>query len=166
MYSSKKWQRITELKDSFVQYVEEHYDILMEKAAQMSHTALFEKKLSLIVFPEGTRAQVLGEGKTGIAQLALNTGKPVIPVGCNFSDTIYPGNSPIAKKGTIVYRIGKPMTVDGELKNFRIDGGFRLFSRDSQEKYRMQFDEVTMLIMDRILSLLDDRYKKSITGTV
>ena len=133
----------------------------MEKVAQISLGALFEKKLSIIIFPEGTRSLMLSEGRSGIAQLALYSEKAVIPVGCNGSETVYPGSSPFARSGTITYRIGKPMTVQDHLKAFRIKEKFNLFSKESQQKYKERFDAATEAIMKNIDLLLDDRYRFS-----
>ena len=131
----------------------------MERVAQISLGALFDKNLSIIIFPEGTRSVTLSEGRSGIAQLALRSEKAVIPVGCNGSETVYPGSSPVAKSGTITYRIGKPMTVHDHLKPFRIVERFKLFSKESQQKYKDHFDGATETIMTNIDLLLDDRYR-------
>jgi len=133
----------------------------MEKVAQISLGALFEKKLSIIIFPEGTRSVTLSEGRSGIAQLALHSEKAVVPVGCNGSETVYPGSSPIARSGTITYRIGRPMTVHDHFKEFRIIEKFTLFSKESQQKYKDVFDAATATIMENIDLLLDDRYRPS-----
>ena len=149
--------------DHFVVYIRDYYEKLMSRVAELSILALFEKGLSLIIFPEGTRAAQLGYGKTGIAQVALCTGKAVIPVGCNYSDTIYPGSSPFAKSGRVIYRVGEPLTMDRHLKEFKISDTFSLLSRESQKKYGKQFEGATTVIMDRINALLDEPYRKSPT---
>ncbi len=68
------------------------------KVAEINFRALFDKNLNVIIFPEGTRSLTLGTGKTGIAHLALKSGKKVVPVGCNGSDRVYPGKSPLGKE--------------------------------------------------------------------
>ena len=156
---SENWDRMSSAGASFLQYIENNYYSMMERVAQISIGALFEKKLSIIIFPEGTRSVKLAEGRNGIAQLALHSEKAVIPVGCNGSETVYPGSSPIAKSGTITYRIGKPMTVHDDFKEFRIKEKFNLFSKESQQKYKEVFDAATQVIMQNIDSLLDDRYR-------
>ena len=151
--------RMSNAGASFLQYIENNYYTMMQKVAQISLGALFEKKLSIIIFPEGTRSVTLSEGRSGIAQLALHSEKAVIPVGCNGSETVYPGSSPIARSGTITYRIGKPMTVHDDFKAFRIKDSFELFSKESQQKYKKAFDAATEAIMRNIALLLDDRYR-------
>lgn len=146
--------------DSFVEFIRDLYEKIMARVADLSLYALFEKGLSIIIFPEGTRGSHLGEGRTGIAQVALHTGKTIVPVGCNNSDAVYPGSSPVAKSGWITYRIGEPLTLDHQLKEFRISETFRLLSRESQQKYREQFEGATSVIMKAINAQLDERYRR------
>lgn len=145
----------------FITFINDYYEKIMHRVSELTLYALLEKNLSLIIFPEGTRGRSLGEGKTGIAQVALHTGKPVIPVGCNNSDTVYPGSSPFAKSGRIVYRIGEPLTIDGKLREFRIPAPFSLLSRESQRLYREEFEGATQVIMESINELLDTPYRRS-----
>jgi 1-acyl-sn-glycerol-3-phosphate acyltransferase len=158
-FLSENRERVHDAGASVLQFIENNYYAMMEKVAQLSLGALFEKKLSIIIFPEGTRSVQLSEGRSGIAQLALNSEKAVIPVGCNGSEAVYPSSSPIAKSGTITYRIGKPLTVHDHFKDFRIKEKFKLFSRESQQKYKEAFDGATEVIMKHIDALLDDRYR-------
>ena len=156
---SGKWNKMSGVGASFLQYIENYYYTMMERVAQISLGALFEKKLSIIIFPEGTRSVQLSEGRNGIAQLALHSDKTVIPIGCNGSEAIYPSGSPFAKSGTITYRIGEPMTVHDHLEDFRIREKFQLFSKKSQEKYKQVFDAATRTITKKIDMLLDERYR-------
>jgi 1-acyl-sn-glycerol-3-phosphate acyltransferase len=146
--------------DDFVDFIRDYYERIMAKVAELSLRALREKGLSVIIFPEGTRGSQLGEGKTGIAQVALHTGKTVVPVGCNNSDAVYPGSSPFAKSGWITYRIGEPLTLDNQLKDYRIGETFQLLSRESQKKYRAQFEGATAVIMKGINAQLDEKYRR------
>jgi len=59
-----------------------YHQALMHKVAELTQDA-FDKGLYLLVFPEGTRCVKLGEGRTGLAEVALHTELPVIPIGCN-----------------------------------------------------------------------------------
>ncbi|MCX5847766.1 MAG: hypothetical protein NTW12_15655, partial [Deltaproteobacteria bacterium] len=104
-------------------------------------------------------------GKTGIAQLALNTGKRIFPVGCNNSDQLYTGSLPFAKSGRIIYRVGEPLSLDNQLREFRIDEPFKLFSKESQQKYKRQFEQVTRIIMESINQLLDEKYRREFAGS-
>jgi len=152
---------ITQLMgESFVDFIRDLYERIMEKVADLSIYALFEKGLSVIIFPEGTRGSQLGEGRTGIAQVALHTGKTIVPVGCNNSDAIYPGSSPVAQSGWITYRIGEPLTLADQLKEFRISEKFKLLSRESQQKYREKFEGATAVIMKAINAQLDEKYRR------
>lgn len=145
---------------SYIEHLKEYHQTLMEKVAELSTRALKEWGLGLIIFPEGTRSLRLGEGRIGIAQIALYSGKKIIAVGCNNSDKVYKGHLPFAKTGAITYRIGEPFSVDDRLKEYRITEPFKLFSRESQQKYRAQFEGVTKIVMDSINSLLDERHRR------
>jgi 1-acyl-sn-glycerol-3-phosphate acyltransferase len=151
---------IQAMGENFAEFIQSYYEEAMEKVAQLSRTALFEKNLNLIIFPEGTRSVKLAEGRTGLAQLALHTGKRIVPVACNNSEAVYTGSLPFAKSGWITYRIGEPLSVNDRLKDYRIDEPFRLFSRESQERYREQFEGVTRIVMASIEEMLDEKYRR------
>jgi 1-acyl-sn-glycerol-3-phosphate acyltransferase len=155
---------ITSMGEQFVEFIRGHYDLIMERVAELSWKALCEKDLNLIIFPEGTRGTKLGEGRTGIAQLALATEKKVVPVGCNNSDALYTGSLPFAKSGVITYRIGEPLSLQDQLKEFRIEEKFKLFSKESQQKYKRQFEQATGVIMESINRLLDEKYRRAFNG--
>jgi hypothetical protein len=148
------------LGDHFAEYIQGYYEAIMEKVAELSNTALFEKKLNLIIFPEGTRSVKLAEGRTGLAQLALHTEKRIVPVACNNSEEVYAGSLPFARSGRITYRVGEPLSVHDRLKAYRIGEPFRLFSRESQERYREQFEGVTRIVMASIEGMLDEKYRR------
>jgi 1-acyl-sn-glycerol-3-phosphate acyltransferase len=155
-----KSETLTLFKHSFIEYIKDYHQVLMEKVAELSTKAMREWDLNLIIFPEGTRSLRLGVGRTGLAQIALYSGKKIIPVGCNNCDLVYRGHLPFAKTGTVTYRIGEPLSVDDRLKDFRITESFKLFSRESQEKFQAQFEGVTKIVMDRINELLDERHRR------
>ncbi len=151
---------LREMGDNFTHFLRDYYDKVMEEVAELSRIALCEKNLNLIIFPEGTRGEKLGEGKTGLAQLALHTGKKIIPVGCNNSDVVYSGSLPFAKSGWITYRVGEPLSLESNLKEFKIEEPFMLFSKESQKRYKGQFEKVTAIVMENINRLLDKKYRR------
>lgn len=69
----------------------------------------------IIMFPEGTRTPVGGQGKykAGGARLAVETNTPVVPIAMN-SGECWPRNSFIKKPGLITVSIGKPIAPDGK----------------------------------------------------
>jgi hypothetical protein len=137
--------------DQFAEFIRGYYEGVMEKVAELSRTALCEKNLNLIIFPEGTRSLKLAEGRTGLAQLALHT--------------VYKGSLPIARSGRITYRIGEPLSVNDQLKAYRIGEPFALFSRESQQRYREQFEGVTRIVMASIEGMLDEKYRRGCAAT-
>jgi len=153
-------ETLSAMGENFIEYVQGYHDAIMERVGNLSKKALCELNLNLIIFPEGTRGAQLGEGRTGLAQIALHTGKKIVPVGCNTSDVVYSGSLPFAKSGWITYRVGEPLSLDGRLKEFAIEEPFKVFSRESQQKYKTQFDQVTRIVMESINQLLDEKYRR------
>jgi hypothetical protein len=158
-------EALQEMGENFADFVRGYYEAVMEKVAELSKTALLEKNLNLIIFPEGTRSVKLAEGRTGIAQLALHTEKRIIPVACNNSEEVYKGSLPIARSGQITYRVGEPLSVNDQLKAYRIVEPFELFSRESQQRYREQFEGVTRIVMASIEGMLDAKYRRDYAAT-
>jgi 1-acyl-sn-glycerol-3-phosphate acyltransferase len=152
-------EAVQAMGEHFSDFVRAQYEGVMEKVAELSRTALCEQKLNLIIFPEGTRSVKLAEGRTGLAQLALHTEKRIVPVACNNSEEVYRGSLPFAGSGRITYRIGEPLSVHDRLKAFRIREPFRLLSRESQQRYREQFEGVTRVVMESINRMLDEKYR-------
>ncbi len=142
-------------------FIEARYNAMMRRVAAVSEEALLSKNLSLLIFPEGTRSVRLTEGHIGVAQIALKTGAPVVPVGCNGSNKCFPGNSPWPKSGTITYRVGRPLAMAAGLAPFAIDEPFEPFSAAAEAAYQAQFRGATDLIMARINSLLNPEHQFS-----
>jgi 1-acyl-sn-glycerol-3-phosphate acyltransferase len=153
-------QAMEVMGEHFSDYIRTQYEGVMEKVAELSRAALCEQKLNLIIFPEGTRSLKLAEGRTGLAQLALHTEKRTVPVACNNSEAVYRGSLPFARSGRITYRIGEPLSVNDQLRAFRIREPFRLLSRESQQRYREQFEGVTRVVMESIDRMLDEKYRR------
>lgn len=132
---------------------------LMERFVEMNEEAI-DLGLNLLIFPQGTRSIRLSKGHVGLAQIAMHLKVPIVPVGCNGSDLVYPGGSPIARKGKIVYRIGDPITVE-EIASLAPEVPFAPFTREAEQKHKACFRELTDRMMERINGLLDERYQFS-----
>ena len=63
------------------------------------------------IYPEGTRSPDgrLYRGRTGIAEIALRTGAPIIPIGIIGTDRIQPPGKKIPRLGRVTIRIGAPL---------------------------------------------------------
>jgi hypothetical protein len=153
-------EALQEMGENFAEFIRGYYEAVMEKVAELSKAALCEKNLNLIIFPEGTRSVKLAEGRTGLAQLALHTEKRIVPIACNNSEEVYRGSLPIARSGRITYRVGEPLSVHDRFKSYRIAEPFHLFSRESQQLYREQFEGVTRIVMASIEGMLDEKYRR------
>jgi 1-acyl-sn-glycerol-3-phosphate acyltransferase len=134
------------------------FDRMIDQVMRLNRQAL-EFGQHLLVFPQGTRSLRLSRGHIGVAQVAQHLGVDIVPVGCNGSNLVYPGNSPFAKGGRIVYRIGRPLRLDGsELRDYRVTEPFRPFTLDAGV-HREAFQGMTDVVMEHINELLDPEYQ-------
>jgi 1-acyl-sn-glycerol-3-phosphate acyltransferase len=72
---------------------------------------LLDEGHALFVFPEGTRSHdgKLGEGRDGVAVLALRTGAPIVPVGVSGSYERWPRGQKLPHPGgRVTVRVGSP----------------------------------------------------------
>ncbi len=142
-----------------LQNIETSFNELCEEVVRLNQKAL-DLGHHILVFPEGTRSKHLTKGHIGIAQMTQKLGLDIVPIGCNGSEKCYPGNSPFSRAGTITYRIGKPLKIDGpELEQYRITDDFIPFSRKSEEQYGQRFRMITDIVMNQINSLLEPEYQ-------
>jgi len=77
-------------------------------------TRILEEGHALFVFPEGTRSRdgALGEGRDGVAVLALRTGAPIVPVGVTGSYERWPRGQKLPHPGgRVTVRVGLPFRV-------------------------------------------------------
>lgn len=135
------------------------FDRMMREFVRLNEQS-FELGLDLLVFPQGTRSIRLPKGRIGMMEIALRYEKTIVPVGCNGSDLVYTGSLPIGKAGTIVYRIGEPITYE-DLSEFHIDEDYQPFTAQAEHEHREKFQGAVDLVMDRINDLLDPRYQFS-----
>jgi hypothetical protein len=142
----------------YLQTLSHVFDQLMAGFVALNEQA-FVRGIKIIVFPEGTRSRRLGTGHVGLAQMAVKTNATIIPVGYSGSDVAYPDDIPIARGGELVYRIGEPMTPEGDLSPFQIRDFFQPFTDSATPHYDV-FSEMTELIMDRINALIDPLYQR------
>jgi 1-acyl-sn-glycerol-3-phosphate acyltransferase len=112
---------------------------------------------ALFVFPEGTRSHDgrLGEGRDGVAVLALRTGAPIVPVGISGSYERWPRGQRLPHPGGhVTVRVGSPFRLADELP----PGLDRRAAKAA----------ATDLIMRRIAALLPERqrgrYGEPVTG--
>lgn len=135
------------------------FDEMMRQFVKLNERS-FELGLDLLVFPQGTRSIRLPRGRIGMMEIALRYRKTIVPVGCNGCDLVYTGTLPIARKGTIVYRIGEPIRYE-DLAEFHIAEPYEPFTAQAEHTYRDKFQGSVDLVMERINDLLDPRYQFS-----
>ncbi len=74
-----------------------------------------EKRLSVLIFPEGTRSPdgKLQSFRDGAAYLAIQSGVPLLPVGIVGAYDVLPARSSWFMPGEIELRFGDPLPVEG-----------------------------------------------------
>ena len=132
---------------------------MMARFTELNELAI-NTGLDLLIFPQGTRSRRLLPGRVGIGQIALRLKVPIVPVGCNGSDGVYPTGSPLGKKGRIVYRFGEPLE-DRDLMAFHIAEDYEPFTAAAEREHAGAFQGVSDLITQRIDALLDPEYQRS-----
>jgi 1-acyl-sn-glycerol-3-phosphate acyltransferase len=67
------------------------------------------------IYPEGTRSRDgrLYRGRTGVAQLALTSGAPIVPVGLVGTDQVQPVGSRLPQLVRVTVAFGTPIDVRG-----------------------------------------------------
>jgi len=137
-----------------------HFAEMMAEVTRLTREALTELELNVLVFPQGTRSTRLLRGHTGLMQMAQRLDVPIVPVGCNGSDLVYPGSSPFSRGGHVVYRIGAPLRLDGpELGAHRVREPFVPFSDEATTRHGAKLQAATDVVMAHINMLLDPPYR-------
>lgn len=144
-------------KEDYFDAIRNTFDEMMDEFVALNQQAT-EVGLNIIVFPQGTRSKRLSKGHIGLAQMALHLDLPIIPVGCNGCDHVYPGNSPIPRAGKITYRFGKPIEPK-DMEAWRPKEPFRPFIPEDEHKHRANFQALVDHVMDQINELLDPEYQ-------
>jgi len=148
--------------DQYLQRFDALFDAMMREVTRLTRLGLEELELNVLIFPQGTRSKRLSVGHTGLMQMAQHLGHAIVPVGCNGSDKAYPGSSPFSKGGRLVYRIGKPLELDGpELGEFRVTEPFEPFTPAAAAAHNDKFKAATDVVMHKINDLLDEEYRFS-----
>jgi len=144
-------------KSDYPDYVCSLFTSMMARFVALNESAR-DTGLDLLIFPQGTRSVRLLPSHIGIAQMALHLRVPIVPVGCNGSDRIYPGSSPFAQRGRVVYRVGAPISYES-LAPFHVPDGFRPFSAEVERDHAKAFHQVAALVTERLEGLLDPEYR-------
>lgn len=150
-------------REGYFEFVNRWSDRLMGAVEDRTLEALHEKKNHIIVFPQGTRSIRLLPARTGMIQFALRHNVPIVPVGSNGCEQIYPTGNPWAKGGTVTYRIGKPLTVEDAFAPYRIDEPFKPFTKQARA-HDEKLEGAAQRLTQAIDELLDEPYKMAREG--
>ena len=143
----------------YADYICALFRAMMVRFVKLNAEAI-ETGLDLLIFPQGTRSKRLLPSHIGISQIALFLQIPIVPVGCNGSDRVYPGASPVGRRGRIVYRFGEPIPY-AELAPFHVQGEFAPFTALAERDHAEPFKGVAEVVTRRIEELLDPEYRQA-----
>ena len=88
-------------------------------------------------------------------EFAFRHNIPIVPVGSNGCEAIYPGGSPFASGGEVEYRIGKPLTLDDDL--CRVEEAYTVYPR--LEEVQGAVPKGAEILTNAINELLDEPYQ-------
>ncbi len=152
-------RRFDPTREPWAEAVNAVFATMMRRFLEL-HEEAFALGLDVIVFPEGTRRRRLGPGHIGLAEVALKYRKTVVPIGCSGSDRVYPGSSPLARPGHIVYRVGEPVRYE-DVPEFHINESFTPFDVRDEVRHRGCFQGYVDAIMKQIDGLVDEPYRSA-----
>ncbi|MCP6719574.1 MAG: 1-acyl-sn-glycerol-3-phosphate acyltransferase [Patescibacteria group bacterium] len=103
---------------------------------------------SLIIYPEGTRSRTgkVGQGKWGLANIFLETGVPILPVGIEGTFDLLPPGGKLKIKRIVKINIGKPLYFKEYINRAK-------FLKKNSKGYRQLLVEITQKAMQRIIFL-------------
>ena len=151
--------RFDAAQGDWADYIGRLFQAMMARFVALNREAV-SIGLDLLVFPQGTRSKRLLPAHDGIAQMALHLRIPIVPVGCSGSDLLYPGASPVARRGRVVYRIGESIPYDA-LRAHHVPEAYAPFSAEAEQRHGERFAAVAALVTDRIDALLDPAYRRA-----
>ena len=84
------------------------------KSLQRAKWVMDKKKISVLVFPEGTRSETgeVQSFKRGAFYLAAHSGYPIVPITINGTKKIMPKGTFKLKRGTVYLHFDKPIPTD------------------------------------------------------
>jgi 1-acyl-sn-glycerol-3-phosphate acyltransferase len=144
-------------KETYETAINDLFRRMMKRFVEL-HDEAFQQGLHVLIFPQGTRSIRLSQGHIGLAEIALKTRRPIVPVGCNGSDKVYPTSSPLARKGRVVYRFGDPIRYE-EISRFHIAESFEPFTAEAEHTHRAKFRGLIDLVMSRVNELVEPEYR-------
>ncbi len=155
-------RRFDPSRESYATALDQLFRRMMRRFVELNEEAA-RMGLDLLIFPQGTRSKRLSRGHVGLAQMAMHLELPVVPVGCSGSDRIYPGGSPVAKPGHVVYRFGDPL-VRRDAAAWVDRREFEPFTHEAERTYQPEFQRYVDDVMQRIDGLVDPEYRFTTDG--
>jgi 1-acyl-sn-glycerol-3-phosphate acyltransferase len=85
------------------------------RAAAAAADTIRRRRVSILLFPEGTRNKGAGLGvfKEGAAFIAIKSGAPVVPMALNGTREVLSPGSVYVRSGDVTLALGKPIPTAG-----------------------------------------------------
>jgi 1-acyl-sn-glycerol-3-phosphate acyltransferase len=110
---------------------------------------------SVHIYPEGTVASRLGQGRVGAMMFAHALGVPVVPAGMSGCREVFRGQSMALRGGAVEVRFGEAYHPDLSA----LPADFRPFHPDDEDAYRPTLQRATDALMARLDGLLAPAYQ-------
>ena len=141
--------------EGFFPHFQSHFEGMSRELVRINQEAL-QAGYRPLIFPQGTRSRRLTPGFSGIIQMALHLGVPILPIGVSGSDLLYPGNSCFSKGGHVHYSVGDFFDPNAEPEAPK---DFLPLTIKASLEHGERFQELTSKLMGRIDDLLPSEYK-------
>ena len=93
-------------------------------------SAVKERRLSILLFPEGTRARgAMAEFKEGAVYIGIKAGVPIIPFAIHGTQDVLPVGSIQVRGGTVDLIFGEPISTEGHTLKDRVHLNRILYER-------------------------------------
>ncbi len=141
--------------EAFFPLFAQHFETLTAQIVRINKEAL-EKGYRPLIFPQGTRSRRLTPGFSGIIQMALHLGVPILPVAVSGADLIYPGNEIFSRGGHVDYKVGELYDPSAEPQ---APTNFIPLTIAASREHGPAFQELTSKLMNRINDMLPPDYQ-------
>ncbi len=134
--------------------IDQVYAAVMKETLRLTRQAV-AAGAHVQIYPEGTAASRLGQGRIGAVELSRALGLPIIPVGISGCREAFGGSGLSLRGGTITVRFGALFKPDLHA----LPADFQPFVPEHEARHRPVLQAATDALMKEINALLDPAYQ-------
>ncbi|MES2503371.1 MAG: lysophospholipid acyltransferase family protein [Myxococcota bacterium] len=108
------------IEQDLAHQVHRTYEQMLRRWQLQTTDVLSSQQCHIIAFPQSSPSKRLLPCQPDLIQEAIKQNVPIVPVGAQGADLVYPGKLPWARKGRVHYRIGKPLVFAGANKSLML----------------------------------------------